>query len=61
MFTFPGGTGHFLPLLPAARAIADPGHEILLACREGSVGAVRATGGRLRLPFPRASRRGRGR
>lgn len=44
MFTFAGDTGHFLPLLPTARAVADLGHEILFACREGSVGMVRAAG-----------------
>ncbi|HVM69649.1 MAG TPA: glycosyltransferase [Gaiellaceae bacterium] len=44
LFTFSGGTGHFLPTLPLARAAAAAGHEVAYACQEPMVERVRAAG-----------------
>jgi hypothetical protein len=45
LFTFAGGTGHFLPLVPLARAAEQAGHRVafggqpgmLSACSNGSL------------------------
>src|SRR5947209_11742095 len=34
LFTFAGGTGHFLPLLPFAQAATDAGHEVAVGGQE---------------------------
>ncbi len=44
LFTFTGGTGHFLPTVPFARALAERGHTIAYACQEAMVPVVRARG-----------------
>ena len=44
LFTFTGGTGHFLPLLPIARALAGRGHEVRFSCQSAMVASVRAAG-----------------
>ena len=44
LFTFIGGLGHFHPLVPVARAAADAGHEVAVACSGGLVGRVEAVG-----------------
>jgi len=44
LFTFAGGTGHFLPTLPIAKAIAGRGHEVAFACQAGMVPSVEAAG-----------------
>jgi UDP:flavonoid glycosyltransferase YjiC (YdhE family) len=44
LFAFPGGTGHFLPLEPLARAAAGAGHEVLVAAQAGMLEVVREAG-----------------
>jgi UDP:flavonoid glycosyltransferase YjiC (YdhE family) len=44
LFAFAGGAGHFVPLLPVARAAAAAGHAVLFTCAAGMVGAVQARG-----------------
>jgi UDP:flavonoid glycosyltransferase YjiC (YdhE family) len=44
LFTFTGGTGHFLPTLPIAKAIAGLGHEVAFACQAAMVPSVVAAG-----------------
>jgi UDP:flavonoid glycosyltransferase YjiC (YdhE family) len=44
LFTFTGGTGHFLPTLPIAKAIARRGHEVAFACQAAMVRTVEAAG-----------------
>lgn len=44
LFAFPGGTGHFLPLEPLARAAAGAGHEVLVAAQQGMLDVVRDAG-----------------
>jgi UDP:flavonoid glycosyltransferase YjiC (YdhE family) len=44
LFTFAGGTGHFLPTLSIARAIERHHHEIAYACQAAVVGTVEAAG-----------------
>lgn len=44
LFTFTGGSGHFLPALPIARAAAARGHAVLFSGQEAMLGAVRAAG-----------------
>jgi UDP:flavonoid glycosyltransferase YjiC (YdhE family) len=44
LFTFPGGTGHFLPMVPVARAAAAAGHVVAFACQAAMVATVEATG-----------------
>jgi UDP:flavonoid glycosyltransferase YjiC (YdhE family) len=42
--TFPGGTGHFLPMVPVARAAAAAGHVVAFACQAAMAATVEATG-----------------
>ncbi|QXV57007.1 glycosyltransferase [Amycolatopsis sp. TNS106] len=44
LFTFAGGNGHFRPLLPLARALADAGHTIGFTGEPFMVPTVEATG-----------------
>jgi UDP:flavonoid glycosyltransferase YjiC (YdhE family) len=44
LFTFSGGTGHFLPTIPFATALRERGHEIIYACQEAMVPAVVSAG-----------------
>ncbi|CAN5500400.1 glycosyltransferase [soil metagenome] len=44
LFTFIGGQGHFEPLVPLARAAADAGHEVAVACSGGQVVRVEQAG-----------------
>ena len=44
LFTFAGGTGHFLPLVPVARAAERAGHVVAFAGQEGMVATVEAEG-----------------
>jgi UDP:flavonoid glycosyltransferase YjiC (YdhE family) len=44
LFTFCGGSGHFLPTLPIARALVDRSHEVVYGCQESMCGAVEAAG-----------------
>lgn len=44
LFTFTGGSGHLLPALPIARAMAARGHEVAFSGQEAMLGAVRAAG-----------------
>lgn len=44
LFTFTGGSGHFLPTLSIARALRQRGHDIAYACQEGMVERVAAEG-----------------
>ncbi len=44
LFTFAGGTGHFLPLLPLARALAAGGHAVAFACQSAMLSAVAQAG-----------------
>jgi UDP:flavonoid glycosyltransferase YjiC (YdhE family) len=44
LFTFPGGTGHFLPMVPVARAAAAAGHVVAFACQAAMTATVEATG-----------------
>lgn len=44
LFTFTGGTGHFLPTVPFARALGERGHEVTCACQESMVPAVMSRG-----------------
>jgi UDP:flavonoid glycosyltransferase YjiC (YdhE family) len=44
LFTFPGGTGHFLPMVPLARAAAAAGHVVAFACQAAMTATVEATG-----------------
>lgn len=46
LVTFAGGSGHFLPTVPFARALRERGHEVRYACQEGMVAAVAAEGWR---------------
>jgi UDP:flavonoid glycosyltransferase YjiC (YdhE family) len=47
MFSFAGGTGHFIPTAVFAGALARRGHEILYCCQEGMVATVTAAGWRV--------------
>ncbi|MGC4941703.1 glycosyltransferase [Kribbella sp. DT2] len=42
LFSFTGGNGHVLPLLPIARALAVRGHEVLFTCQPAMLDTVRA-------------------
>jgi UDP:flavonoid glycosyltransferase YjiC (YdhE family) len=42
LFTFAGGSGHFQPLVPIARAAMQRGHEVAFACQTGVLPSVRA-------------------
>ena len=44
LFTFAGGTGHLLPLVPLARAAAAAGHDVAFACQPEMVAVVEAEG-----------------
>jgi UDP:flavonoid glycosyltransferase YjiC (YdhE family) len=44
LFTFAGGSGHFLPLVPLARAARAAGHAVAFAGQAGMVGTVEAAG-----------------
>jgi UDP:flavonoid glycosyltransferase YjiC (YdhE family) len=44
LFTFAGGTGHFLPLVPVARAAADAGHVVAFAGQERMVPTIERAG-----------------
>src|SRR5690242_16336198 len=44
LFSFVGGHGHFLPLVPFARVTADAGHEIEFVTSAAMAPAVRAAG-----------------
>ena len=44
LFTFAGGTGHFLPLVPFARAAEDTGHVVAFGAQPGMLSTVEAAG-----------------
>ena len=44
LFTFAGGTGHFLPLVPVARAAERAGHVVAFAGQDGMVATIEAAG-----------------
>jgi UDP:flavonoid glycosyltransferase YjiC (YdhE family) len=44
LFAFAGGSGHFLPLVPIARAAEAVGHEVAVVCPPGMAGRVAAEG-----------------
>ena len=44
LFTFAGGTGHFVPLGALATAAAAAGHEVAFACQSGMLSVVQAAG-----------------
>jgi UDP:flavonoid glycosyltransferase YjiC (YdhE family) len=44
LFSFAGGTGHFLPLVPFARAAVAAGHAVAFAGQRGMVATVEDTG-----------------
>src|SRR5579884_4317175 len=44
LFTFTGGTGHFMPTVPFARALVERGHTVRYACQESMVPVVRSRG-----------------
>lgn len=44
LFTFEGGSGHFNPLVPIARAAEAAGHSVAVACAPERVAIVEATG-----------------
>jgi len=44
LFTFAGGAGHFIPLLPIARAMAAAGHEVAFGAQAALLPTVRRHG-----------------
>lgn len=44
LFTFIGGNGHFVPLLPVARAATAGGHIVVFGCGPSMVSTVEAAG-----------------
>lgn len=44
LFAFPGGTGHFLPMVPVARAAEVAGHVAAFACQAAMVAPVEEAG-----------------
>jgi UDP:flavonoid glycosyltransferase YjiC (YdhE family) len=44
LFTFTGGSGHFLPAIPIARAAMARGHEVLFSAQERMLSTVEAEG-----------------
>lgn len=44
LFTFTGGSGHFLPALPIARAASARGHQVMFSGQEAMLSAVLAAG-----------------
>jgi UDP:flavonoid glycosyltransferase YjiC (YdhE family) len=47
LFSFTGGSGHFLPTTPFARALARRGHDVLYTCQEAMADLVVADGWRV--------------
>jgi len=44
LFTFTGGTGHFIPTVPFAHALLERGHVVKYACQESMVPVLRSRG-----------------
>lgn len=44
LFSFMGGHGHFVPLVPVARAAQSAGHRVAIACGSSRAAAVEAAG-----------------
>ncbi|MHB8221021.1 MAG: glycosyltransferase [Acidimicrobiales bacterium] len=44
LFTFAGGSGHFLPTVPFAHALRERGHEVMYSCQEAMVPVVNSAG-----------------
>ena len=44
LFTFVGGNGHFVPLIPVARAAGAAGHTVAFGCGPSMVSTVEAAG-----------------
>jgi UDP:flavonoid glycosyltransferase YjiC (YdhE family) len=44
LFTFTGGSGHFLPTVPFATGLRDRGHEVRFACQPGMIETVERAG-----------------
>jgi MGT family glycosyltransferase len=44
LFTFTGGSGHFLPAVPLARVARARGHEVAFSCQEAMLNSVLAAG-----------------
>jgi UDP:flavonoid glycosyltransferase YjiC (YdhE family) len=44
LFCFTGGTGHFLPTVPIARAVRARGHHVAYSCQPGMVAVVERAG-----------------
>ena len=44
LFTFAGGTGHFIPLLPIARAMATEGHHVAFGAQPALLSTVQNAG-----------------
>ncbi|HQY27008.1 MAG TPA: hypothetical protein PLL45_19165, partial [Thermoflexales bacterium] len=44
LFSFIGGSGHFLPLVPVARAAAAAGHTVAFGCGPSMRATVAAAG-----------------
>lgn len=44
LFSFAGGSGHFLPLVPLARAVRAAGHDVAFAGQPAMTAAVEAAG-----------------
>jgi UDP:flavonoid glycosyltransferase YjiC (YdhE family) len=44
LFAFPGGAGHFLPMVPVARAAEVAGHVVAFACQAAMVATVEEAG-----------------
>lgn len=44
LFTFTGGTGHFLPSVPIARALVARGHEVAFSAQPAMAPAIAAAG-----------------
>lgn len=44
LFSFMGGHGHFVPLVPVARAAQSAGHRVAFACGSSRAAAVEAAG-----------------
>src|SRR5690349_12095542 len=44
LFTFAGGSGHFEPLVPIARASVESGHSVAFAGQSAMIGAIERAG-----------------
>lgn len=44
LFCFTGGSGHALPMMPTARALAARGHDVLFTCQPAMLDPVRRAG-----------------